>query len=1019
MQSLNTTSLPHVTIQKIYVNQHNVVVNAFLTVDNSKGSPFWMEEKYFTDFVDVHFILIHDGAEFAAKLTDPKSRVANMIAEAVSGEPILITDWMYDLRNQYDTTTVTLKEAINRDSENTVNNSGINNSETRTAQNLKDIAFSVEIPITKFAFGDSLKPQIGDLRLYCFSHLNAHSLVSEYNLLSRSPSITRLLEIGGNFKQDLLLETVDGILKVPETMDILTFMDGTPYSGAYHYHGPNPAPDGYIGWMEGPAEPHMLTNARRLKIQTVRYSKTVANFLIDDRFFVSNYNGSTALLDALENNYNSPWTPTANDFDSIFELNGGHPSDDMIRIYDPEFQAESSRAAFERQAANSSFQIIHNAEHYISSNQNRATNILEFDVNFENLIKSKSKYPFFIDRLNEAFGITKEQLLAKARITDMTIKRYRLSNSPRSNNPVGTAAYEVFNTDDIETTIARTHEAEESNTILTYYNENNEKILNEAAGSTPEIRKFKIHDHDMARNINFGKYAYKLELTVEDSIKKLIQVRVESLRGLISEYQKFISDASIPYMPINERYIGYEIPNDPGPDSLTVEGNLYFLASRYTEQFTQSSQADHGEVILSLIRSFVILHGFLGTIEPSQVLSVTEELVDAVLPIRGGDINSALKFGDKCRELLASYDNILLSDNHVQVSGGDTSIAAQQLVKLGRRNVNTKTSNSIEFKRVIPGHANAFSPGAPMLSYGLNEDFMNMSLSPVPPPRARTYDLSLTVGPQASDGLWVPPESFAIAQPEAQIQVLYNIDQWRALEPDQSVTATGQLQTIVDTPVETSQFQATSIEQGLPLELTDYGINGLSLEPPDSPTYRTTAADVNTSNTSFKSSDERSGLTQENQKAIVASSDSYDATTKYKKEQEAKKKEQARQNKKSLMKKLQQKISESKNKNQKSGDFFEQKKAKLMMMIEGSAQAEYVEVTKDNLNSYSKDNVKVKLADAEDKTNSKSSYVVTNNKAEVAKADLLAALDREVTSQATTAVVRAFPSTSSGTTYNL
>ena len=71
MQSLNTTSLPHVTIQKVYINQHNVVVNAFLTVDNSKGSPFWMEEKYFTDFVDVHFILIHDGAEFAAKLTDP------------------------------------------------------------------------------------------------------------------------------------------------------------------------------------------------------------------------------------------------------------------------------------------------------------------------------------------------------------------------------------------------------------------------------------------------------------------------------------------------------------------------------------------------------------------------------------------------------------------------------------------------------------------------------------------------------------------------------------------------------------------------------------------------------------------------------------------------------------------------------------------------------------------------------------------------------------------------------------
>ena len=119
------------------------------------------------------------------------------------------------------------------------------------------------------------------------------------------------------------------------------------------------------------------------------------------------------------------------------------------------------------------------------------------------------------------------------------------------------------------------------------------------------------------------------------------------------------------------------------------------------------------------------------------------------------------------------------------------------------------------------------------------------------------------------------------------------------------------------------------------------------------------------------------------------------------------------------MKKLQQKIAESKNKNQKSDDFFEQKKAKLMMMIEGSSQAEYVEVTKGNLNSHSKQNVKVKLADAEDKTDSKSSYVVTNNKAEVSKEELLAALGSEATAQTATAVGRAFSSTSSGTSYNL
>ena len=995
MQHLNTTPLPHVTIQKIYVNQNNVVVNAYLTVDSSNNSPFWMEEKYFTDFIDINFILIHDGKEFASRLTDPKSRAANMLTTSGQNADVNIRmNWLAPILSKYDHKVITIKEATNRDSENTVSNSGINNSETHTAKNLKDIAFSVEIPITKFTLGSPFKPDTRTLRLYCFSHLNVQSLVSEYNLSAQVSSILKLLEVGGNFKEDLLLETVAERLRVPETIEVLTFVDGTPFNGAYHYHGEsNPGPNEYVGWMEGPAQPHMLANARRLKTRTIRYTKTVANFLLEDQFFISNYNGSSALLGAIENNYNSPWTPTASDFDSMFETNGVNSANSSVRVYDPEFQAAASQASFEKQSANSSFQIVHNADHYINAGTNTATHVLDFDINFENLIKSKSKYPFFIDRLNASFGITKEELLREARIINMTIKRYRLSNSPRSNNPVGTADYEVFDTEQIDTLIARTQEPVGSNSITSYYNADGEKTLNENVGSTPEIRKFKVHDHDLSKNVNFGKYAYRVELTVEDSIKKLIVKQVSALRDSMATYQQFLSDATIPYIPLEERFIGYEDPSSRSPDLTAADGNLHFLTNRYTTRFVATSFGTHGPGIMNLVKLFIRLHGFLGTLEPSEASLVSAGLLDTILPSRGGDFDSAIKFADKCKELLSTYEGILLSDNIVQAAESETdALAAQQLVKLGRRIVRTTTSNSIEFKRVISGYATALTPGEAIVSYGLNDDFLNMRLDPVPPPRLRRFDLSLTSGPQVSDGLWIPPDRIAIAQPAARIMNLYNINQWDALDPEQTIQSSAELQTLVDTPIETSQLQAAAISQNVSIESTDYGISGLLLTLPDSPAFSTQAADINTNNTPFKSSDDKSGLTQENQKAVVASSDSYDKSKKYAKDKKTGELEKARSASRNIMKRLEQKIAKSKNKNQSSEDFFVQKKAKLMMKAGKSSVAEYVEVTKENLKKHAKEKVEVKIMSAEDKEDNKSSYIVVNNKATVPKEQLLAAL---------------------------
>ena len=73
MSMINKTLLPQVNIRKVYVNQGNVLINGFLTAESpgSDGSSFWMDEKYFSQYIDVYFVATKEQlADMLTKVLD-------------------------------------------------------------------------------------------------------------------------------------------------------------------------------------------------------------------------------------------------------------------------------------------------------------------------------------------------------------------------------------------------------------------------------------------------------------------------------------------------------------------------------------------------------------------------------------------------------------------------------------------------------------------------------------------------------------------------------------------------------------------------------------------------------------------------------------------------------------------------------------------------------------------------------------------------------------------------------------
>jgi len=901
VRKISKTLLPLMNIRKVFVEQTSITVNGILTSQDTGATPFWMDEQYFTEFIDVYFIIDHLSEPNRSRLADPNSRVSNYANYTNSN----LESWDSSLKRDYNNKIISLKELTDLEADLLVAESSIQSSDPASAGSFKDIAFSIEIDIDKFDItGEALR----DIKIHAFTHLNFNRLAENFNLDTSQASYIRLQQIGGNLLSETILitstnESGDRVYRVPTTTSMLVYDDGTPFHGSYHYHGPNnPGPGDYIGWMEGALTP-MHPDARLLREVQIPYSKVVANFLFDDAGFRGiGFDGS---------------------------VEPAYPEVRQEFIYDTE--AINRRALDEfyrtdrRSEALRGQPIIYNAQHDIGMDDSTSTVFSStiFSIDFEEIIKTRSRYPFFYERFKTWYNISERDLQRASIIRSFKITRYRLSNDPRSNNEVGSPLHQRNSPEDIEETVMFSSQPPNNDYIFPSAPEEfsyqiSESVSNHISRMSPPgaseswyQRTYELKDKDLAKN-NFGKYAYNISIQIDDFIKSVFAQKVEEFRNYVENiFPTFLSLASMGIKEFDE---------DTGQSLGYIDG-YDFNQRKYTDNFKTYSQLNFNSDLLGMIESFINLQGLLGIFGPEpneSSLSARINLVTQIIPDRNGDLFAALNFAKNCDHLLSVLEKILAKDStFTTVADSDVNSTV-----LGQKHSSDKNIKTIDFSARIPGYNTAFNVGEVVVEYDLE---------------------SLT---EQAGIISAEASRFSHITDADSTELLADIREWVKLDLEVLNRYRANLENIIRTPPELTQGQAPGCTGGIPDFIPTFEIPGLSVNI-DGPGLNTLPADINLNLGNFSSNDIKTPLGKIGNAAVFNSTKQISSNLQYKQNKENNEKAKANLFTSKIFSSLSNKLAQGASKKTKETgkDVIKSKAKKLLVQQGRSAEASYVPIS--------------------------------------------------------------------------
>tara|TARA_Y100001937_G_scaffold72861_1_gene99120 strand:- start:8035 stop:11193 length:3159 start_codon:yes stop_codon:yes gene_type:complete len=953
MSHLATDAFPYITIRRVVIDRQEVTVDAFITTHDDGNSPFWLNEQVFSDYIKFYFILApkrFNSPLRASLLYSPESRVDNVIESFVPGGILQDMDsginiaanrenWfsLIENVNLFSTKAVSLSEVLQINSDSIVTTSALD----LNSGNLQDLNFSVTIPMN---YATRVDLRRSELELYAFSHLDVAKMIEDFNLDAHQQSISEMIKLGGNFKKEKLLEiSPTGLIRVPETSTTLVYEDGTPYHGVYHYHDGD-GPDGYTGYMEGQRSV-MHEGARTLREVTINYRKVIANFLIEDLLFTPEnpFNGSSDLISALDSNYNSPWAdersfigktfsssnlyrdPDQNIISSVAMSAQEQMSQNLDSIFDPDNIESTREQYYNFLAERSDFSIVGNSIHFLTQLEGEDTSHnTSFTIYFEKMIKAKSKYAFLIENLtrlltrripNPGDQEAVRKVLSLFVIKDLQIKRFRVSNSSRSNNIIGTADYDMFDTDEEEVLITRGSE-EGGIFIQTYGLEDSTISITDVDNG--KRKKVKIKDYDLARNINYGKYAYRIIMTIEDTMKKHLLEYINTLSNNIGLLKAFLAEAH----GMLEDENGNFIPN------------YDFTAKRYSSIFAQRSIANYDNQISSAISIFVEMYELLGIVSEQNRNQLRTQLAKSIIPVQSGNLEAAEKFLNLTQDILLTYRKIVATDANNQVSNVSLDSSVDSYSGIGEKSPSNTSVSYIHVDKKIPGIAESFRSGDIMLSYGLVD----------------LVSYSELVEQQSNSGGSLEPSSANVIAQAASYTEIATIEQ---LQEDTTGVLENNLNIMLDTPPELSLAQ--NVEFNEPLTQATWQA-GVVINNFDQDTFVVSTADLNLDISTQKTDEDTFGLSQTNEQSLIVSSDEYTHDQAWL-ENETKYKEQVNQLVSSeIGKNVAQAVS---NTSPSRASFAQSTSATLLILDESSNNGGLVEMTPENIANQPGENITV------------------------------------------------------------
>ena len=469
-------------------------------------------------------------------------------------------------------------------------------------------------------------------------------------------------------------------LEVPFNRESL-YLNSEPYYGPSHYHSEdNPGPDGYVGYMAGfPGDDMGPT----LDVVTLRNYKVISS-IYDHQDDPSVFGLGPMSSEPASSTGASLESYLGSVLDREDLLDASRRMVELVRA--SSYAESKSRKNFMKgtdipATFINSVSSLDPITGEITNEGSHHASVVGLD--YFKLVRDMSNYGNIINFHFDNGNIPLvESLLEDSKIINVEVLRDRVTNNPYSFNDTDSLDYKIYDTNEPSVRMVNTQDASHSyafnqpdsqprirpfagrlipaSTHLASIREIDLMSLNASSGLISSVpghnRFFHIKDYDLFHNAQFGKYKYRLKLTLIDGVYKTVSLMLRQLEHSYRKINEYFNEASQPV-----------IKNSQG---IYVQGNYDYDVNVFHQSF---KERDYSLTIQLAKRSYASAVEFLTGNRPSEarLFSIEGALAPEVANL------------ETIRHMNATIQKLILAMRNILKANGDSS-NSEDLKKRGK-----------------------------------------------------------------------------------------------------------------------------------------------------------------------------------------------------------------------------------------------------------------------------------------------------------------------------------------------
>jgi len=664
-----SSGFPRLNIGNITLEKNNINVKASLSVKNSQLNYLKYQDTAMKSYAKVYFIISHpkhigDPRIIESRiLSNSQKRFQNLaIFMGMRGQNLPF--WMRNLKKAFYYNTVSVAQIMET-------KGNITSSENYRGSDYIDVNFEVNIPILEELY---TTPGRDGVMLHAFMQFDVESMLDN-GFIEQLPLQTSGFFTGGNLVSKKILESTSlGLMPPTTTQGLSLASTGAPYYGAFVA-----SDQGYVS----------VPKSEALVVVSSPEKSISPDYFVEKAALPSGNRSKEETSRHLQYSYSKPLL----DFSMADLMIEGNTQ----VFYSEGYVQQTKNVLALRQISSPQASYITNAVHSVSTNPTSCYKI-RFDLNWEKIIKDKTKYGFLLDlvkrnptinNLITVPGITQtrfdvDNVLRNYFIKELSVKRTRIDKLKQTANSVGTKT--------------KLEKSDEKVQLINIQNFSFDLEYQQASYSIQttqnrqKVKTIEVKDMGLYSRPHGGEYSYTVSLVIEDRTALYF-------RSLLTQMHQNLDSLS-------KRL--YQISIDP------LAKNMLLNKDKVMESSIHSSANGTTGLLIDIYLLLLLWSGKEFT--RSQLIKTRNQILTMVDSESGGTISGLYKFKDMCDTLAYQVEKMFETSG---LGDLDTNIKPQNL---------SKESKLLSYEFKIPGTTTSISDGQVMVSYSQEQGSQQTSL---------------------------------------------------------------------------------------------------------------------------------------------------------------------------------------------------------------------------------------------------------------------------------------------------